>query len=224
MNNTIIDAHSHIGKDNTWELIGTLKEYLKEAQEIGITESLLMPTPMPIIKIANYEITPIMLGIYDEEYFIVQRIKDKIEEKGILVNNNPYQYVNELLYQQIKRNKSSIKLHFIPLIHPLFDTKEYLEQIINKYNPIAFKIHGYSSILSPKEITNDFWELIEYYNIPCIIHTDCDTSKDEESIDTIYRNENSPLNWLSIRRDSCLSLPIILSPPAAITFSFSSWI
>ena len=72
MNNTIIDSHSHIGKDNTWELIGTLKEYLQKAQEIGITESLLMPTPMPIIKIANYEITPIMLGIY-ELYKIYKR-------------------------------------------------------------------------------------------------------------------------------------------------------
>ncbi len=198
-NKWIIDAHSHIGKDNAWDIEGNLNEYIKKSREIGVKESLLMPVPMPIISIGNMEITPIMLGKYGDEHFIVEGVKDQKGFRAVPVNENPYKYANEILYQKISKQKdANIRLHFVPLTHPLFDTNEYLEELINNYKPVAIKLHGYSSIISPYEINNEFWEMINQYDIPLIIHTDCDTSNAVPSIDTYYRNENSPINWIRI--------------------------
>ena len=195
----IIDCHSHIGTDNAWEVKGTLSEYIKKVEEMGITESFLMPVPMPIISIGHYSIIPIILGTDGENDYIVQGVEDLSGERGIPLSQNPYQYANLMLYQRIAVCKNSnIKLHFIPLVHPLFDTIEYLEQLIISFNPKALKLHGYSCLISPYEIGNDFWELIHFYDIPLIIHTDCDTSDDEPTLDTYLRNENSPLNWIQL--------------------------
>ncbi|MBR3898521.1 MAG: amidohydrolase family protein [Bacilli bacterium] len=193
----IIDSHSHIGKDNAWDIQGNLKEYVKKAKEIGITESLIMPVPMPKIGIGNSEVTPIMLATYGEENYIVTGVEDQYGLRPNLVSNNPYKYVNERLYRNIK-NIADIKLHFIPLVNAIFDTPEYLERIIDKYHPIAFKIHGYSSIISPREIKDDFWNIIKKYDIPLIIHTDCDINENDSSLDWYYRNENAPLIWIRI--------------------------
>ena len=195
----IIDSHSHIGIDNTWNLAGSLSEYISKASKIGITESFLMPVPMPIIGIGRYKVIPIAIGSDGENDYIVQGVENQKEIRGIPVAQNPYQYANAILYQKIVTYKEAdIKLHFVPLIHPLFDTIEYLEQLIIFYEPVALKLHGYSSIISPKEISYEFWKLIHFYDIPLIIHTDCDTSDSELTIDTFYRNENSPLNWIQI--------------------------
>ena len=80
----IIDCHSHIGLDNTWEKEGILLEYINNAKSQGITESLLMPVPMPIMSIGNYSITPVMLGSDGENNFIVQRVKNS---KAIYMQN-----------------------------------------------------------------------------------------------------------------------------------------
>ena len=195
----IIDCHSHIGTDNAWEKTGSLLEYIRIAKSQGITESLLMPVPMPIISIGQYRVTPIMIGTDGENDYIVQGVENSSIGYGIPIAQNPYKYANLLLYQSIDACKNAgIKLHFIPLIHPVFDTIEYLELLLISFNPIALKVHGYSSLISPYEISNEFWELIHYYNIPLIIHTDCDTSGNDNSIDTYLRNENSPLNWLHL--------------------------
>lgn len=189
----IIDSHSHIGLDNAWNIEGSLDEYIKKTKELGIKESILMPVPMPIIKVGQKEITPIMLGTYGEEYYIVQGIKDNYGSRGICVSENPYKYVNEILFRKIKEKN----IHFVPLVHPYFDNYEYLQKMVEKYHPIALKIHGYSSIIEPNNISEDFWNVIKEINIPIIIHTDCDTSN-EESLDWYYRNENAPLNWIKI--------------------------
>lgn len=195
----IIDCHSHIGTDNTWEKKGTLLEYIDKAKSQGITESLLMPVPMPIISIGQYRVTPIMIGTDGENDYIVQGIENSNGGYGIPIAKNPYQYANLILYQGIVAYKNAgIKLHFIPLVHPIFDTIEYLELLIISFNPAALKIHGYSSIMSPYQISNEFWELIHLYDIPLIIHTDCDTSGNEPTLDTFLRNENSPLNWIQL--------------------------
>lgn len=199
MNKWIIDSHSHIGLDNSWDIEGKLKEYIKKASEIGIKESILMPVPMPVIKISNYKIIPVMLGTYKNEHFIVKGISDSKPIRGLLVDNNPYHFVNKILYQSISAHKNSnIKMHFIPLTHPLLDDIEYLEKLYYEYKPIAFKLHGYAGIFSPFEIKDEFWKFLHSHNIPIIVHTDCDTSNSKESIDTFYRNENSPLNWIKI--------------------------
>ena len=198
-NHRIIDAHSHIGVDNTWNVAGKLDEYIEKANKIGVKESLIMPVPMPIINVAGNEIIPVMLGEYEGEYFMLEMVKDRKGLRLSVTKENPYKFVNEILYRKIKYNKNQdILLHFIPLIHPVFDNIDYLEEIANKYNPVAFKLHGYSSIISPKEVDEEFWKTINRLNIPLIPHTDCDTSNNEQSIDTYYRNENSPLNWIKI--------------------------
>ena len=92
MNQQIIDAHSHIGIDNTWKKKGTLLEYISNAKLLGITESLLMPVPMPIIGIGQYSVTPIMVGTYMKEQFVIQGIQDKNGTRAIPVSQNPYHF------------------------------------------------------------------------------------------------------------------------------------
>ncbi len=196
---SIIDSHSHIGFDYTWSIPGTLEEYVRKARKLGICESLLMPVPMPILKLGSCEVIPIMLGTYEEESFVVQGVYDSHGLRPIPLSDNPYRYVNELLYQNIFHfHDCGIDLHFVPLIHPLFDTNDYLDEVIEKYHPVAIKIHGYSSLFSPLEISPDFFRIIQQYDIPIIIHTDCDIDTDSDSLDTYLRNENSPLNWIKV--------------------------
>ena len=193
----IIDGHSHIGIDWTWELQGKLAEYLKYAKALDITDSFLMPTPMPVLRLGKCEVVPVTLGDYGTKKIILQGIQDSKGLRGTLINQNPYTYANMILYQQIASCNTDIRLHFVPLVHPIFDTINYLELLILCFKPIALKVHGYSCIMSPQNISYDFWKLVQYYKIPLIIHTDCDTSS-EKTLDSFYRNENSPFAWIQL--------------------------
>lgn len=197
--NRVIDAHSHIGIDNAWSHIGCLEEYVQHSTALGVCKSILMPVPMPILKVGSCKVIPVMVGTYEDEIFIVNGIEDCYGLRAVPVQENPYQYANELLYHKISTYRDgNLDLYFVPLIHPVLDTTEYLESIIQKYNPVALKIHGYSSLISPFEISPLFFEIIQSNHIPLIIHTDCDINVDENSFDSYLRNENSPLNWLSL--------------------------
>jgi len=64
---------------------------------------------------------------------------DKAKSQGITESLlMPVPNANLMLYQSISACKDSdIKLHFVPLVHPVLDTIDYLEQLIIFFRPVV---------------------------------------------------------------------------------------
>ncbi len=163
----IIDAHSHIGYDYKF---GTskLSEYIDFCKRNGITVGNLMPQPNPAYTI-NGNVVPCMTWEYNDGRISYDTYNHKSE--------NPYKYINYYHYYQC-RNIKGITINFIPLVHPILDRIEYLEEMINIMKPNAIKLHGIGGGFGPKDIPKQFIEFIKKYNIPIITHIECDTRKD----------------------------------------------
>lgn len=203
----IIDAHSHIGECCGWQIEGKIEDYVRHVKEKGITESILMPPPTPIINGKRGKIVPVEIDWDEDSWWWCKLVDCDIEYENGLdcmvkcqkeepADVNPYQSINLQLYQKIAEyGESDVKLHFVPLIHPCLDTTEYIEMIIKTYNPVALKIHGIGAVIFPELISNDFCEVVRKYDIPLIIHTDIDRNQ-EDSPSKEIRNLNTPLSWL----------------------------
>lgn len=199
----IIDSHMHIGNDYFWDIEGDIEQYISIATKRGITESLVMSVPCPVIRIGDYKVSSIFAGIYgngSDDWEMVQEITGNDGEYDLIPpQQNPYQMTNLTTSMTVLKNQEKgIKLHFVPLVHPCLDTYEYWEFVANWFEPVAIKVHGLSAILHPKDIPNDFWMFIEEYKIPLIIHTDVYRGDNLRDITNIYRNYNTPLEWLKV--------------------------
>lgn len=184
----IIDAHSHFGSDYFHGDIDII-DYIELMNKVNIDYSLLMPPPTPVKLISNLRNK--YLGWYID--------KNKIFYYSDIVSTdikNPYKEVNYNYHEIIKKTNKT-NLFFIPLVHPILDSGEYLEQLVNDLDPIAFKIHGIGGGIDPKMIPNTFSNVIKKYDIPLIIHTDYDNGKNIIRYDTfLLRNLNTPANWV----------------------------
>jgi hypothetical protein len=197
----MIDSHSHIGRDSFHPIEGDLEEYVSIALQLGIKSANLMPVPCPRYeppdgteggKIQSLEwsfegvtITP--YKIISERDGRTTKIKNPI---------NPYQEYNKIVEEKIKEVKA-IKIQFIPLVHPVLDTPEYLESILKKH-PKAVKIHGVAAGISPKEIPKYLLEMLSKYNIPLIIHTDfISGGKPKNGLEYIC-HMNKPTDWIEV--------------------------
>lgn len=187
----IIDAHSHFGIDNFWPNNGTLEEYLKYAKLIGISEVYAMPVSCPVIFNNHYRICPLIHGEYKEnmDYFKIVSNNKYHYKIPINSNDNPYKLANDMMYN-ICKNTTSIKMNYIPLIHPYYYN---IDDIINNITKDAkmFKIHGISMGIIPDKINNRFFKIIESCKIPLLIHTDY-------SLDDNLLSSNSAYNWYKI--------------------------
>lgn len=163
-NNDIVDAHSHIGIDHIFGT-STLEDYIKFCRKNGITCGNVMPQPNPAY-IMQGKIIPCMSWKYEKG-----TIKYDTYDHS---NENPYKYINYYYYKQCKEVKD-INVNFIPLVHPVLDTTEYLEKLIKDLQPLAIKIHGIGSGISPKDITQELITLLKKYDLPIITHVECDT-------------------------------------------------
>ena len=117
----IIDAHSHIGIDYKY---GTSKldEYVEFCKKNGITKANVMPQPNPAYVI-NGKIVPCMTWQYKDGKITYETYDN--------TNKNPYKYINYYYYQQCK-NVKEMNINFIPLIHPILDELQYVEELIKK--------------------------------------------------------------------------------------------
>lgn len=195
----IIDAHSHIGVDRFWKVPADLSEYITYAKQIGITDSILMPTTCPVLTRGHEEVTQ-ALWEYTNTGF--SYYKETIGKNKEPIYQNPFKVANQLLYQTIMGHcNEDINLYFVPIIHPALDTVEYIEQLITRYKPIALKIHGIATGISPKNIDSAFWDIIKKFNIPLIVHTDIDMT-DKDTPIKILRNLNSPLEWIQVLQEN----------------------
>lgn len=182
----IIDAHSHIGIDYKFG-ISKLEEYVEYCKNNGITEANVMPQPNPAYVI-NGKIVPCMTWEYENG-----RIKYKTYDSK---NRNPYKYINYYYYQQCKKI-DTMDINFIPLIHPILDDIKYVEELIKYINPVAIKLHGIGSGISPNDISSEFIEIFKKYNLPIITHVECDT---RENVDypegkKYIKKVNNALDW-----------------------------
>ena len=68
-------------------------------------------------------------------------------------------------------NCNGVNLIYVPMIHPVLDSPEYIENLIQCINPIAFKVHGFSSHAFPENFNLEIVDVLKQYNIPLILHT-----------------------------------------------------
>ena len=182
----IIDAHSHIGIDYKY---GTSKldEYVEFCKKNGITKANVMPQPNPAYVI-NGKIVPCMTWQYKDGKITYETYDN--------TNKNPYKSINYYYYQQCK-NVKEMNINFIPLIHPILDELQYVEELIKKIKPIAIKLHGIGSGIAPKDIPQEFIELLKKYNLPVITHVECDTRENTDYSEgkKYIKKVNNALDW-----------------------------
>ena len=201
---SVIDSHLHIGKDNFWSKKGDLDEYIEHAKKIGISTAMVMSVPCPVLSIEGYKISSIFAGYYGEDHidewiYCQEIVNPNNQYSYIPPQQNPYQLANIITYQKLADlENSEIDFHFVPIVHPYFDTLEYLEYVIDFYSPKAIKLHGLSAIIKPQDISDKFWNLIRQSQIPLIIHTDVYHGKIANNLTDVYRNYNTPLEWLKV--------------------------
>lgn len=195
----IVDSHSHIGKDSFHPFVGDINEYAEKATTIGVTDSLLMPTPSPKILVNKQVINLLWKYDFDKHEFVFDYLGTKYS-----LNSNvcfaPYALANLLTKKDIMNCPTAINFHFVPLVHPIFDSIQYIDQLLDT-KPRAIKIHGIASGLSPENIPVDFANLVKEYDIPIIVHTDYDSAQVESPISNAWtlnylRNANTPSNWI----------------------------
>lgn len=193
-NNLIIDAHSHIGQDYFWRN-ASLDEYLKLLSDNHVDIGMLMSVPGPTL-----------VGDKTKRYFIWE--KDDLGNTTYLSDfynkdfKNPYLVVNELTYNQIKNCNATQRLEFIPLIHPILDDEDYLRFLVERYKPLALKLHGIGCGCGPKDISKNYINKLKEIDLPIIVHTDY--SKNPLNPTDKLRRENNPYDWANFFIDNDL--------------------
>jgi len=176
----IIDSHSHIGFDWCWGE-SNIKGYEKVAEKEGIKTALLMPAPGQIDFQSGKRI---ILYEYNEQGFIYSSELEKTIPTVRLIN--------EQIFNILKSYNGKLKIKFVPLIHPILENYEYLYQINELYSPIAFKIHGVATGITPKLFSNEYIYHLKKIGKPIIVHTDYLKNSNENKC---IRNENSGHEW-----------------------------
>lgn len=164
----IIDAHMHIGKTYRGMREAKLDEYLDNAEKMGIQEAVVIPPCIPdfIDLPSGDRCIPFLykdghsMCVYDGKYGL----------RYEAIKSDPFTLVNRRLFDEVRKKRSPIKLHFAPLMHPLFgefstfSTDEWKDIIAIKIHPSFFKIGECT-------IRNGFFEMVERMKKPLIIHT-----------------------------------------------------
>ena len=173
----IIDCHSHIGTDWLWGPCD-MNKYLELAEKLSITESMLMIAP-------GLRINGKRIQIYE---YKDNQTKYSSEFNGLNVQSYIY---NNYLLREIRKAPDSIKIHFIPIIHPYFNDIDYLYFLKERYDVKAFKVHGTAMGFHPGMINKDYIKALKEIDIPIIAHTDVNKTLPEDAI----QNMNNPYDW-----------------------------
>lgn len=185
----IVDAHSHYGKEFYSENEAELTEYTQKAIFCGVTHALIMPVPTPVIE-KNGE-KKLVLS-WDYKNGNIEYVSDIYSDEI----SNPYREINMKLKRDIEKvSNDRLRLFSVPLIHPIFDSVNYVKEII-ELNTVAVKIHCLGAGITPNEVNDNILKLLSAKKIPIIVHVDCDNTK-FSSTDGMYylRKKNRALNW-----------------------------
>jgi hypothetical protein len=169
----VIDGHSHVGNEkfnNRAEI--RLEDYIDFIDRVGIDKGLIMPVPCPIVPINCDEFEAgktLLTWKYDGQKHIFTSEVRQLCSRGLV---NPYKEINEYYYSLIKERGLEDRMIFVPIIHPILDTDEYLEELITTMNPVAVKIHSVGTVCSPLDIRDSYTAILREYDVPVIVHTD----------------------------------------------------
>ena len=181
MEKFVIDSHSHIGKD-IFHGESTIEGYIDFAKKSGISAGVLMTVPSPCTELGNPD-SRLMYWKYDD---------NKMRYYG---NRNPFMDINYQLSELIQNYSSEeLQLLFAPVYHPILDDNQEFIELINKTNPVAIKIHGIGSGIGPKDINKESIEMFKDFQLPLIVHTDCDFGAGSASMQYV-RNINRGILW-----------------------------
>lgn len=197
LNESIYDAHSHIGSDLFFKREGNLDEYFILADMLKIVKANIMPPPSPKYFEENKLIESLFWESNGRKINYLKRIRSEKELKIVENPINPYAQANQQLKEKIdKYKKKEIILRYVPLIHPTLDTLDYLDELLMQ-KPAALKIHGIAAGIVPEQISKSFLKTIAKSNIPVIVHTDntCDSSN---TLFNYFRKHNTAYNWCNI--------------------------
>lgn len=177
----VIDGHSHVGQD-IFHGKSDIDDYIIFAKKTGINVALIMGVPSPCKDLNDIQSRQMYWKYFD----------DSMHYYG---NSNPYIELNyELSNLLSKKTSEELQLFFVPMIHPILDDLRLFEKLIIDTDPVAIKIHGIGSGIGPKDIGQDFIKIIKEYELPIIVHTDCDFGKGSNSMQYV-RNINTAKNW-----------------------------
>jgi len=183
----IIDAHSHIGQDF---LFGNsdLSEYIEMCKRNGIMQGTLMPQPNACYVIQG-KLVPCIKWYYEEKGRIRYETYDGM-------NKNPYKYINYYFHNEC-RKVNDIHIDFVPLIHPVLDNEDYIQELVRNTKPVALKIHGIGSGVEPTTIPESFINILKKLDLPIIIHAEYDNRKKTNyDVGKKYiKDANHPVLW-----------------------------
>ncbi len=140
----IIDCHSHIGMDYH-HAYSDVKKYLKYIEKLGVDYGMVMP-----------QVNPLYLNNGDY-------VRPNLHSK------NPYEQINNILYNEISSYKNLI---YVPYIHTALDETNYLQELYEKMQPVALKVHGIGSRTTVEDFNPQIIKFLKKYDVPLIIHTD----------------------------------------------------
>lgn len=181
MSNLVIDSHSHVGKD-IFHGESTIEGYIDFAKKSHINVGIIMGVPSPCIDLKD----PSTRFMYWKFNGINMEFYGK---------KNPFSEMNYKLNELLKEKSSdALQLLFVPTFHPILDEIEQFEKMLVITDPVAIKIHGIGSGVGPNDISQDYIELIKKYELPVIVHVDCDFGKGSQSMQYV-RNINRAILW-----------------------------
>lgn len=181
MSNLVIDSHSHVGKD-IFHGESTIDGYIDFAKKSHINVGIIMGVPSPCIDLKD----PSTRFMYWKFNGINMEFYGK---------KNPFIEMNYELNELLKEKSSdALQLLFVPTFHPILDEIEQFEKMLVITDPVAIKVHGIGSGVGPYDISQDYIELIKKYELPVIVHVDCDFGKGSQSMQYV-RNINRAILW-----------------------------
>ena len=190
----VIDGHSHVGKDFYNNDI-SLNDYKKFCRKANIDKGIVMPMPWPCYSKEKETYSSLIWehNNYMERYYYKVRVADGNKQEII---QNPYEVVNNQIYDKIISQNSDIDIYFAPLIHGKLDNPDYLINLLNNKKVVAVKIHGFASGFSIEDIKPEIIEVLKEIDLPLIIHTSVYNYDYGYGKDTKYwRNLDHPIRW-----------------------------
>lgn len=193
------DIHSHIGDDGRNPISSDINEYLKNAKKRNVERAFLISTVNPTYETKDGSwYTPLNFDGSGEKLELFSELKT-LEGRIIKgkVPKNPFKESNRLFEQRLQEASkvTDIKLDYIPILHPMFDTPEYVESIVEK-NPFAVKLKGATGGYTPFDVPNWFWDILKKYDVSAIVHTDYSINP-QNAEHRIFGAQN-PMDWVSV--------------------------
>lgn len=180
-----------------------LSIYDKIAKNLGVTHALVLPTSTHVLDFGEFREESCIWEDSPTGVRYFKRIKPHNGEIREEDNpKSPSAIMNTLTLEKIRslNRVSSIKYFFIPIVHPVLDTSEDLENFLSEKETVAIKIHGLSTHTTSNDIPEWIVTLANKYNKVVYIHTDFlnpsyEQSKNPTALVKIIE-KNTPKSWL----------------------------